>query len=714
MSSAEGTVVAMGSEEFPQHPDRVGETSMADQLRLLTARVEALEHELAAMRTSAKPREIAEDWKAAATVPPPPPPMPEPSFPVAAPEPAMTSPSQIRPSLENRLGAQVFNRIGILALMVGATWFLKLAIDNQWIGPVGRILIGLITGAGVVVWSERFRRKGFPAFSYSLKAIGTGVLYLSLWAAYQLYHLLPSEAALAGMILVTAWNAYMAWAQNSELLGAYALAGGVATPLLLSSGGNHEIFLFTYVLAIDVAVVALVRIKSWPRLLLGAFPATMFYFFAWYAKYYQEAAFAITTIFAGLFFLAFVSASLGNPLAEPAAPQGRFRRLGRFTPHILLPLGNAAFVSLALYLVMKDSERGWFVPWLMLILSAVYLLIARLPQAPVAAALHLSLAVVFLTIAIPLKASGHWITVAWLVEGVALLWVAARITASHAEQLRPASDASNVLRWLSGASLILGFAGLISEAFWLGEGIPLSFFNRNLATALIAASAFTVAGWLALRTRRVDRAAWPAWSQFAVLSIIAVDLVAFLLSLREIGTVKVSLPHVPFWNADFGMALLGLGILAAVAWFSWRTALAEENSLLWAQLSGGSIIALNLVAIFTGVREIESIWPMIGANPDLELRRALAVSAFLMAYGAALLAMGFWRRSAFVRWQALILLVFTIGKTFLYDMRNLSQGYRVVSFLGLGVLLMAVSFAYQKDWLSLRGSPVVKPTGSDQ
>ena len=52
--------------------------------------------------------------------------------------------------------------------------------------------------------------------------------------------------------------------------------------------------------------------------------------------------------------------------------------------------------------------------------------------------------------------------------------------------------------------------------------------------------------------------------------------------------------------------------------------------------------------------------------------------------------------------QALVLLVFTIGKTFLYDTRNLSQGYRVLSFLGLGALLMTISFAYQKDWLSLR------------
>jgi len=80
-----------------------------------------------------------------------------------------------------------------------------------------------------------------------------------------------------------------------------------------------------------------------------------------------------------------------------------------------------------------------------------------------------------------------------------------------------------------------------------------------------------------------------------------------------------------------------------------------------------------------------------------------------MLYGAALLAVGFWRRSAFVRWQALLLLVFTIAKTFLYDLRNLSQGYRVLSFLGLGALLMAISFVYQKDWLALRNPELAAP-----
>jgi len=108
------------------------------------------------------------------------------------------------------------------------------------------------------------------------------------------------------------------------------------------------------------------------------------------------------------------------------------------------------------------------------------------------------------------------------------------------------------------------------------------------------------------------------------------------------------------------------------------------------------------------VLEIGTLWyraPTHALYSDSRLETALSISAFFALYGAGLLAAGFVRRNGFLRWQGLILLLVAIAKTFLYDIRSLSAGYRVVSFLGLGVLLMAVSFAYQKDWLSLRDQP---------
>ena len=85
----------------------------------------------------------------------------------------------------------------------------------------------------------------------------------------------------------------------------------------------------------------------------------------------------------------------------------------------------------------------------------------------------------------------------------------------------------------------------------------------------------------------------------------------------------------------------------------------------------------------------------------LKIARDFTYSALWMAYGAMLMVVGFWRRSAFVRWQALVLIAFTIGKVFLYDVSELDRGYRIVSFIVLGVLLLAISFMYQRDWLKL-------------
>ena len=91
-------------------------------------------------------------------------------------------------SLESRIGAQLLNRIGIVAVLIGMAWFLKLAFDRDWIGPVIRILIGLACAARLAVWSERFRGKGFPAFSYSLKALGTSIAIFWLCGCLSVYH----------------------------------------------------------------------------------------------------------------------------------------------------------------------------------------------------------------------------------------------------------------------------------------------------------------------------------------------------------------------------------------------------------------------------------------------------------------------------------------------------------------------------------------------
>jgi uncharacterized membrane protein len=574
-------------------------------LEELQRRVEKLEHEVAMLLQQ---RAAPASTRAIISSPAQP-----------APPPLILKP-QPRQSMENRIGSQWFSRIGIIALLIATALFLKLAIDNHWIGPLGRILVGLIGGAALILWSERFRRQGVAAFSYALKAIGSGVLYLTLWAAFQLYGLMPAPVALGAMLLVTAWNAYMAWSQDAELLAAYALIGGFATPGLLSTGGDHELFLFSYLLAIDAAVVALVRLKSWPRLLLAAFLPTVAYYATWYLNGSNSShPFALTTAFVVLFFAAFASASTALTPDEKAIS---------VIPDVFLPLANAAFTSIALYALLNQERLQTWAPWIAVLLAAIYLALLRVSRSAVAAAVHLSLAILFLTIAIPLKATGRGIVIGWFVEGAALLWVSSSLSAE-----KTSTRIRSVLRSLACGALTLGFLSVLSEPLWIFTHAPdAAFLNWRFATGMIGAAAFAVATGVSLRAAQSPDHASPRWLQIAA----------------------------------------------------------------------ASIIGLNLTTLWSVVQEIAVFWRNAAGNLDASLQKDLATSAFLALYGAALLAVGFWKRRAFVRWQALILLVFTIGKTFLYDMGSLSIGYRAVSLLGLGALLMAVSFAYQKDWLNLR------------
>jgi uncharacterized membrane protein len=512
-------------------------------------------------------------------------------------------------SLESRFGAQVLSKVGVVLLLLGAAWFLKWAFENEWIGPLGRVLAWLEAGAGIVVWSERFRRKGYAPFSYALKAVGSGVLYLSLWAGFQLYHLMPTPVALLAMIAVTAWNAWMAWAQDAELLAGYALLGAYLTPALLSTGGDHEIFLFSYLFVIGVSVLAMVREKPWERLLLAALPVTVGYFILWFTVHFTSEKEGLTLGFAVALWAVFAAVPLLAREAEDVVAG------------VLVPLGAALFGALSVYSVLADSGSKDWEPWAALAFAAVYLALMRVRRGGVAAAIHLTLGIVFLTVAIPLKANGRGITVGWLAEALALLWVSTYLEADR--------RVHTTLRWLGFGSLMLGVVGAISSPWWAPMGTH-AFVNRTFATEMGAV--LTLAAAIALGHRMKNE----------------------------------------------GVRLLeGSSIVAS------------------------SIVLLNLVVLVAMYREIFRWW-MDSAAVDDGAYADFCFSAWMMVQGAAVLAIGFWKRSSFVRWQGLVLLTFTIMKVFAYDMRSLGTGYRVLSYMVLGVLLMAVSFAYQKDWLGLR------------
>jgi uncharacterized membrane protein len=573
-------------------------------------------------------------------------PAPVPSAPVRA-EPAAAVPSPVSPQrpappppippragiaasvksqadLESRIGSHWLNRIGIAALLVGVSYFLKFAFDNNWIGPAGRISIGLIAGIAIVIWSERFRAKGYQAFSYSLKAVGIGTLYLSLWAAFHVYSLIPSSVAFAMMLLVTAATSVMALSQDAQILAAFALVGGFSTPVLLSTGENREVALFTYVAILDIATLVLVTFRPWRRLLVMSYVGTLILYLGWYWTFYNGGPLELTLAYASLFFAIFAIAPLIT-----LQPDGEHPILAAIPA--VLAFVNAGVYFLEAYAMIQEVNKV-NMAWFALALAAVYIFLSRLVHARKMAAgtseilyyLHLALAIGFITVAIPIRLDAHWITIGWFIEAGVLLWIANRI---H----------SDFLNAFALGALVLGVTRLLFiDNFHTTQLI----FNLRMATFAVAVAVLGAVAWFG--AQREDETA------------------------RTISA----------------MAVVALNVLALIA-------LSRE-------------VSDYYLRQMAGVRSTGHQWR--GAYLDyhnLEIARDFTYSALWMAYGAMLMIVGFVRRSAFVRWQALILIAITIVKVFVYDVSQLDRAYRIVSFIVLGALLLAISFVYQRDWLKL-------------
>lgn len=530
------------------------------------------------------------------------------------------------PDLEKRIGSHWLNRIGIAAVLIGVSYFLKFAFDNGWIGPAGRIAIGLIAGIVIVLWSERFRSRGYRVFSYSLKAVGIGTLYLSLWAAFQVYHLITSSGtAFVCMLVVTASTCAMAWSQDAEILAVFAITGGFSTPLLLSTGENREIALFSYVVLLDLGILALVAFKPWRRLLLLGFVGTLLLYVGWDSEFYSRVQIAPTLFFATVFFLIFAIAPLLMLRQERGAG---------IMPLILAFVNAGTYFLQAYAMIMEIShtEMAWF----SLALAAVYLGLNRLrPKADSAGEqnlrlMHMALAVGLVTVAIPIRLDGHWITIGWFVEAAALLWVGGRIK-------------SDLLNIFGLAALVLGVVRLLLyDDFDTAQLI----FNMRMATYGIAIAVLGLVAYVASK-REDDNA-------------------------RAVGAVAVV--------AINALALTGL---------SWEIRDYYSRQMTSLQPATGIWLAANAEQLRT-----------------VETARGFTYSALWMAYGAMLMVIGFRRSSAFVRWQALLLIAATILKVFIYDISQLDRIYRVLSFVVLGLLLLAISFAYQRDWLKLSRKPL--------
>ncbi len=373
----------------------------------------------------------------AAAASPLPPPLPEtPRAPPVPPLPPRTSvpPPPSRPDAVTLAGRAIKRwftvgnvpvKIGMLVLLAGVAALLKYASDQGWLTvPIELRLAGISAAAlaGLVFgWRQREDKR---SFALAVQGGAIGVLLLTVFAAFKLYHLMPAAPAFGLSVVLIAGLGVLAVAQNSKTLAVLGILAGFMAPIWLSTGSGNHVALFSYYAVLNAAILAIAWWRPWRVLNLLGFVFTFGIGTLWGVLQYRADKFASTEPFLLLFFAFYLLIPILYARKQPAS-RGDFIDgcLVFGTPLIVFSLQAAL-------LIPNDESPRMPLALCALGLGALYALLARLfihrERYAALGASYALLAVGFATLAVPLALSARATASVFALEGAALAWLGLR------------------------------------------------------------------------------------------------------------------------------------------------------------------------------------------------------------------------------------------------------------------------------------------------
>jgi uncharacterized membrane protein len=350
-------------------------------------------------------------------------PVPEPETPSAqtvTPEPRPSVSALSAYQLESIIGRRWVGWVAVLLILFATAFFLKYAFDNRWIGELGRVSIGITFGIVMCLGGFRYQQRGWRIFAQILTAGGIILLYLSTYAAFGYYHLVGQKTAFLYLVILIAEAAALSLVYNAPAIATMALIGGLLTPTLLHSDRNQYRSFFMYLFALDAGALAL--LKHWRGLSSIAYFGTQLLFWLWYNEQYHHQLRTPVLVFQTAIFLLFLLAYLAREL---------LRREQETLEDAVLLLTNPFTFFATIYHLFNPTHHDWMGPFAicmaLVYASAAKILMARTMKSRREILLLIAVALTFVTLAIPIQLHSNWITIAWAVEGVAILWAALQI-----------------------------------------------------------------------------------------------------------------------------------------------------------------------------------------------------------------------------------------------------------------------------------------------
>ncbi|MGQ0587164.1 MAG: DUF2339 domain-containing protein [Gammaproteobacteria bacterium] len=374
-------------------------------------------------------------------------------------------------------GGNPVAKAGIVILFFGAAFLAKYAADHALL-PLELRLAGLAAGAVallVVGWRLRESR---ALYAQILQGGGIAGLYLVVFAAARLYHLVPHGFALPLLIAIATASALLAVAQGSLALAVIGFAGGFLAPVMLSTGGGNHVALFSYYAVLNLGVFTVAWFRAWRVLNLVGFVFTFTITGAWRALSYTPDELFSADFFLLLFFVMYVGISILFALRQKPELKGYV------SGSLVFGLPVVAFTIQTTLL----SKVEYGLAFSALGFGAFYLALAfalwrsRHPNLGLLAEAFAALGVIFGSLAIPLAFDHQTTAAMWAVEGAGLLWLGVR------QDRKLARAFGALLQLAGGTGYLIGLDRLIVQMPVLNTAL--------IGTLLLAVSGALSARWL--------------------------------------------------------------------------------------------------------------------------------------------------------------------------------------------------------------------------
>lgn len=674
------------------------------------------------------------------------------------------------PDLEKFIGENLISKIGIAILVLAIGFFVKYAIDNDWIGPVGRVGIGLLCG-GILVWVAHILRKSYAAFSSVLVGGGLAVFYFTIALAYHEYHLFSQSMSFIFMLIITAFAVILSILYDRQELAVIALVGGFATPFLVSDGtGNYKV-LFGYLLILNTGLLVIAYNKAWRLLNLLAFLFTAVIFISWLADLPSDTGIGVYRggfLFATAFYILFFVINIAHTIRE--------NKKFLASDFGILLINTCFYFAMGLWLLAEmnmSNYRGLFSASMGVFnLAGSYFLLRTKKVDSNILYLLIGITLSFVSLTAPLQLHGHYITLFWASEAVLLYWL------SHRSGIR-------IIRWASRLVWLAMLVSLLMDwgaTYVIYARIPPThflpvIFNKGFMTGLYSALSCYVLFFLLIKEegvvarpedsgrqvigQPVPKMDWNGVNGWRIAFLLTGALIFFTTGALEIdyqfasrypGT-ELGTLYLLLYTFCFLSLLTFLG--DRLKWFAspWTSpgllvaciviylCFIPDSFKIQREMLEGGQYAQHFIAHWVSALLVASIlWRLIAlrsprgmvvdpivftwimcilvvtflsseiqllvnacfysdAYPLPEIQRVYYKTGLPILWGLcsfAFMWLGMRHKFKPLRIISLVLFSVTLLKLFLFDIRNIPIAGKIAAFFCLGVLLLVVSFMYQR------------------